>query len=78
MDFDFAPYLKELNLSHIRRIGGLRAVAAVACNGPIWFHNVGEHFDNGWVKAAGAISGTEVRITRETADEKAIVEWLTK
>jgi hypothetical protein len=73
-----AAYLKELNLPHIRRIGGLRAVAAVACNGPIWFHNVGEHFDDKWIKAAGKINGTEVRITREKADDKAIVQWLTK
>ncbi len=42
---DYDAYLKELNLPHIRRIGGLRAIAAVACNGPIWFHNVGAHFE---------------------------------
>jgi hypothetical protein len=71
-------YLKELNLPHIRRIGGLRAVAAVACNGPIWFHNVGEHFDEQWVKAAGKVNGVEVCVTRERADERAVVEWLTK
>ncbi|HQA44948.1 MAG TPA: acetylxylan esterase [Phycisphaerae bacterium] len=75
MDSDEA-YLKQLNIPHIRRIGGLQAIAAAACNGPIWFHNVGEHFDEEWVKAAGRVNGVEVRVTREKADEKAIVEWL--
>lgn len=69
-------YLQQLNLPHIRRIGGLRAVAAVACNGPIWFHNVGEHFDEAWVKAAGDVNGVEVRVTREKAESRAIEEWL--
>jgi len=71
-------YLEQLNVPHIRRIGGLRAVAAVACNGPIWFHNVGEHFDEEWVKAAGKVNGAEVRITREKAGEQAIVDWLNR
>jgi hypothetical protein len=71
-------YLKELNIPHIRRIGGLRAVAAVACNGPIWFHNAGSTFDEGWVQAAGKVNGVEVRVTREKAEEKAIAEWLMK
>jgi len=69
-------YLKHLNLPHIRRIGGLRAVAAAACNGPIWFHHVGENFDREWVEAAGRINGVEVKVTREKADEKAIADWL--
>jgi len=71
-------YLKELNIPHIRRLGGLRTIAAVACNGPIWFHNVGEHFDEEWVKAAGRVNGVEVRVTKEKADDKQIAEWLTK
>jgi hypothetical protein len=54
----------------------LRAIAAVACNGPIWFHNVGEEFHEEWINAAAKLSGVEVRITRDKADEKAIVEWL--
>ncbi|GMU23669.1 MAG: hypothetical protein AMXMBFR13_37470 [Phycisphaerae bacterium] len=71
-------YLKALNLPHIRRIGGLRAIAAVACNGPIWFHNIGEPFDEEWVNAAGRVNGVEVRVSREKADETAIAEWLMK
>ena len=70
-------YLKELNLPHIRQIGGLTAVAAVACNGPIWFHNVGKVFDEEWVRAVGELNKVEVRVTREKANEKAVVEWLT-
>lgn len=69
-------YLKGLNLPHVRRLGGLRAIAAVACNGPIWFHNTGGHLDEAWVKAAGRISGVEVRVTREKAEEKEIAAWL--
>lgn len=71
-------YLKALNIPHIRRIGGLRAIAIAACNGPIWFHNVGDRFDEKWVQAAGKLNLAEVRVTREKADEKAIAEWLTK
>lgn len=71
-------YLKELNIPHIRRIGGLRAIAAVACNGPIWFHNVGDHFDEAFVKAAGQANGVEVRVTKEKASDAQIAAWLTQ
>lgn len=71
-----AAYLENLNLPHVRRLGGLRAIAAIACNGPIWFHNVGETFDEAWVKAAAGVCGAEVRITREKANEAAISDWL--
>jgi hypothetical protein len=71
-------YLKELNIPHIRRIGGLRAIAAVACNGPIWFHNVGDHFDEAFVKEAGQVNGVEVRVTKEKAADAEIAAWLTR
>jgi len=75
IDSDTA-YLKALNVPHIQRLGGLRAIAAVACNGPIWFHNVGEKFDAEWVRAAGRVNGVEVKITREKADDAAITARL--
>lgn len=73
-----AAYLKDLNIPHIQRLGGLRAIAAVACNGPIWFHNLGEHFDAEWVQAAGRENGVEVKVTWEKADAAAIAAWLMK
>ena len=71
-------YLAFLNLPGIRRIGGIRALAAVAANGPIWFHNVGEAFDENWVKQAGAINGVEVRVSRMEGSPKEIMAWLAK
>lgn len=75
IDIDEA-YLEGLSIPHIRRLGGLRAIAAAACNGPIWFHDVGDGFDEEWVKAAGRVNGVEVRVTREKADEQEILKWL--
>ena len=59
-----AEYLEKMNIPHIRRFSGLRAIAAVACNGPVWFHDAGEEFDAEWVEAAGRTNGVEVRVTR--------------
>jgi hypothetical protein len=75
---DDAAYVKSLFIPGIRRLGGIEAIAAVAANGPIWFHNVGEQFDGSWAEQAGRINGVEVRITKERADAKAIAEWLAK
>jgi len=70
-------YVRWLFLPGIRRIGGLRAVAAVvAATGPIWLHHVGGGFDATWVREAASLSGHEARITRERADRKAVAEWL--
>ena len=71
-------YLKQLNIPNIRKIGGLRAIAAVAANGPIWFHNVADHFDAEWVQAAGKLNGVEVKITRDKATTEQIAAWLAK
>jgi hypothetical protein len=71
-------YVKQLYLPHIRQVGGLNALAVVACNGPIWFHNVGPHFNEEWAKAAAKLNGVEVRITREKASEADVLEWLAK
>lgn len=71
-------YLEQLNIPHIRQIGGIETIAAVAANGPLWLHNVGDKFDAAWVQAAAKINGVEVRVTREPADDQAILEWLAK
>ena len=69
-------YLKGLNLPNIRKIGGLKGLVAVAANGPIWFHNVGEHFPADWARQAGKLNGVEVKITREQASDEAVAEYL--
>ena len=74
---DDQAYVKDLFLPGIRKIGGLKAVAAaVAGSGPLWLYNVGEHFDEEWVRAAANVGGHDLRITREPATDKAIAEWL--
>ena len=69
-------YVKELFVPGVRRIGGLRAIAAAACNGPIWFHNVGASFDPEWVEAAGRATGAEVRVSRERVADAELARWL--
>ncbi len=69
-------YLKDLNLPNIRKIGGLKGLVAAAANGPIWFHNVGEHFPADWAEQAGKLNGARVKITREKASDEAILNWL--
>ncbi len=69
-------YLKELNLPNIRKLGGVKALVAAAANGPIWLHNVGERFPVEWAEQAGRLNGVKVRVTRETASDEAIADYL--
>ncbi|MBP7935014.1 MAG: acetylxylan esterase [Phycisphaerae bacterium] len=74
---DDQPYINDLFLPGIRKIGGLKAVAAAAAGGgPLWLYNAGEHFNEQWARAAANLGGHELRITREPADDEAIAEWL--
>jgi hypothetical protein len=69
-------YLKHLYLPNIQRIGGLRAAAAAAATGPIWFYNVGEPFPAAWVESAAQARDVRLRITRASPDFEAIADWL--
>jgi len=69
-------YLKHLYLPNIQRIGGLRAAAAAAATGPIWFYNVGEPFPAAWVESAAQARDVSLRITREPLDAAMIADWL--
>jgi hypothetical protein len=71
-----ADYLAYLDLPNVRRIGGLRAIAAVAATGPLWLYNVPEHFRADWLHMAGRLRGVEVRITAGQPTDEAIAEWL--
>ncbi|NLX14094.1 MAG: hypothetical protein GXY44_10630 [Phycisphaerales bacterium] len=71
-------YMNKLYLPMIQRIGGLEVVAAVAANGPIWLHNLGEGFDSSWIVSAGKLNGVEVKITRTPAAPQEINEWLSR
>ncbi len=71
-------YMNNLYLPMIQRIGGLAAVAAVAANGPIWLHNVGEGFDASWIETAGKLNGVEVKVTQKLASPEEINEWLSQ
>lgn len=74
---DDQAYIKDLFLPGIQKVGGLKAVAAAAAGGgPLWLYNVGEHFDEEWVRAAANLGGHELRITRESPTDKSLGEWL--
>ncbi len=69
-----ATYMELLELPNILRIGGLRAAAAVASNGPLFLS--GAAFDPGWVESAASLRGVAVVVRRESAELPAIARWL--
>ncbi len=71
-----SAYAERLHLPSLLKVGGLEAVAAAACSGPLWLHNVGEHFDGKWARAAAKITGVQVRIDKDKADPADIAAWL--
>ena len=78
-DFDVASddaYLQQLYLPNIQRIGGLRSVAAVAANAPIWFYNVPPNFPDGWIRQAATLNDIDLRISAEPADLPDLTAWL--
>ena len=71
---DEAAYIAQLELPNILRLGGLRAAAAVACNGPTLLHGVS--FDPDWVASAATLRGVALQVRRERADPQTIIDWL--
>lgn len=70
-------YARDLFLPGIRRIGGLRACAAVATNGMTWFHNTGDAFDPTWVDQAASFHHTFAGILRDSVDAERAAYWVT-
>ena len=69
-----AEYIAHLELPNILRIGGLRAAAAVACNGPTLL--LGASFDPDWVGSAAKLRGVALQFHRDRADLQTIIDWL--
>jgi len=70
-------YLKDLYLPGIQRMGGLRAIAAVAANADIRFHNVDDVTDLFWGQMAAEILNAKCRIDRQKMDLNTLIGWLT-
>jgi hypothetical protein len=69
-------YLDSLYLPGIQRIGGLRAVSAVAAASPVWFHNTADRFDAAWARMASETRGVRIRFDAQRVDWNDMVEWV--
>lgn len=73
-----ATCVSELFIPHLQRIGGLRAIAAVAAtDGTNWFHNTGGKLPTEWIDQAKTLRGSSVTVIEDAAPDETIAQWVT-